>query len=133
MPAACEPADVFLVVPSLYFSGEEKLQPEISLRSQVIAFSAEFLQFLGEVACSWSVQASKKSGRAVKKRVGEKQWEERRGEPLGILTNIIVLQLPSPLPEKPFFVESEGQRDFLKRPDPSPCYNLGGYRVDFFC
>ena len=119
MPAACEPADVFLVVPSLYFSGEEKLQPEISLRSRVItlAFSAEFLQFLGEVACSWSVQASTKSGRAVKKRVGEKQWEERRGEPLGILTNIIVLQLPSPLPEKPFFVskctESEGQRDFL--------------------
>lgn len=54
MPEACEPADVFLIVPSLYFSGEEKLQPEISVRSQAItpASSTEFLQFLGELACS---------------------------------------------------------------------------------
>ena len=108
MPEACEPADVLLVVPFLYVSCEEKRRPEISLRSQgiTLAFSAEFLQFLGELACpgSCSVQMREKSRRAVKERAGEKQWEERRGEPVGILTNITVHQLLRPLPEKPFFV-----------------------------
>ena len=45
-----------------------------------------------------------KSGRAVKERAGEKQWEEQRGETVGILTNITVHQLPRPHPEQPFFV-----------------------------
>ena len=54
MPEACEPADVLLVVPFLYVSCEEKRRPEISLHSQgiTLAFSAEFLQFLRELACS---------------------------------------------------------------------------------
>ena len=54
MPEAYEPADVLLVVPSLYVSCEEKRRPEINLRSQAItpASSTEFLQFLGELACS---------------------------------------------------------------------------------
>ena len=92
MPEACEPADVLLVVPSLYFSGEEKLRPEINLRSQAItlAFSAEFLQLLGEVACSRLLAGTDEREKRAnsEKRAGEKQWEERRGEPVGILTNI---------------------------------------------
>jgi len=94
--------------PSLYFPGEEKRRLEICLRSQAItfAFSAEFLQFWGEVACSrLLVGADEREKRASSEKAsGRKEKEERRGETGGILTNIIVHQLPRPLPEKPFFV-----------------------------
>ena len=69
-------------------------------------FLLNFCNFWGSwpLPRSRSVQIREKSGRAVKKRAGEKQWEEWRGEHEGILTNITVHQPPRPLPEKPFFV-----------------------------
>ena len=76
MPEACEPADVLLVVPSLYVSCEEKRRPKISLRSQAIipAFSAEFLQFLGELACSrLLVSAEEREKRASSEKASERK------------------------------------------------------------
>ena len=109
MPEACEPADIFLVVPSLYFAGEEKLRPEISLLSQaiILTFSAEFLQFCEELACfRLSVSSEEREKRASSKKAsGRKKKGRAKGrEAVGILTNITGHQLPRPLLEKPFFV-----------------------------
>ena len=89
MPEACEPADVLLVVPSLYVSCEEKRRPEISLRSQgiTLAFSAEFLQFLGDLACSrLLVSVDEREERASSERAsGRKTMGGAKGRDCGHL------------------------------------------------